>query len=90
MQQRLFSIYDEKAQAWLPPFAFIHQAQALRAFSDCLNSKDHQFAQHPEDYTLAQIGEWDEQSGVLVSFEKKTILGNGIEVKNTYGRIPDE
>ena len=60
MKLKVFSVYDSKAEAYLPPFFLPQSAMAIRTFSDCANSMDHQFGRHPEDYTLFLLGEWDD------------------------------
>lgn len=56
MMQKIFTIYDSKAHAYLPPFFLPEAGMAVRVFSDCVNDKSHQFSKHPGDYTLFQIG----------------------------------
>ena len=79
--QKLYTVYDEKAEAFLPPFFVPAHGLALRAFKDCVNSKDHQFGKHPSDYTLFYLGDWDD---VTCEFDIGTrrSLGNGVEFMN--------
>lgn len=79
MIQKMFTIYDEKAQAYLPPFFLHADGMAMRTFADCVNSNDHQFGKHPQDYTLFTIGEFDDALGGLVVFDHRKMLGNGVE-----------
>lgn len=81
-----FSVYDEKAQAFLPPFILPKIAQAERAFSDCVNSEDHQFGQHPSDYTLFRLGTFNDEDGQFLLERSKQSLGNGVE----FIRITDD
>lgn len=69
-----FSVYDSKANAFLPPFFFPTKAMATRVFADCCNDKEHQFGRHPADYTLFHLGHFDTDSGELIK------LARGIEV----------
>lgn len=67
MKHKIFSIYDSKAEAYLPPF-FIHtEALAIRAFADAVNQPGHAFNAHPEDYTLFNCGAWDDNDCLIVS-----------------------
>ncbi len=66
MKLRVFSVFDVKAKAYLPPFFMPEQGQATRVFSDCVNKPDHQFGAHPSDYSLFEIGDFDDNSGQLV------------------------
>lgn len=79
MKYGMFSIYDEKAQAYLPPFILPETGMAIRTFGDCINSQEHQFGKHPADYTLYQIAEFDDDTGIPTP-DKKTIH-NGLELK---------
>ncbi|AXL15275.1 nonstructural protein [Microviridae sp.] len=83
MKHYIFSIYDSKAEAYLPPF-FLHQmAMARRAFHDAVNNPESQINKHPADYTLFQIGTFDDDDGIIESTPPQT-MGNGIEfVDNT-------
>lgn len=78
MIQKLYTVYDEKAEAFLPPFFVPQHGLALRAFKDCVNSKDHQFGKHPADYTLFYLGDWDDSDCEFDLGARKS-LGNGVE-----------
>lgn len=75
----VFSIYDSKAEAYLPPFILIKQAQAKRAFADCVNSDSHQFGQNPADYTLFELGNFNDEDGQYLLHRANISLGNGLE-----------
>lgn len=81
MLQQLYTVYDEKAQAFLDPFFVPTHGLALRAFKDCVNSKDHQFGKHPADYTLFYLGDWDNNTAEFDITTRKS-LGNGVEFKD--------
>ncbi len=65
MNFKVYSVYDSKAKAFLPPFYLPMEGMAVRTFSDCINSDSHQFGAHPEDYGLFTLGEFDDQSGIM-------------------------
>lgn len=81
MIQQLYTVYDEKADAFLPPFFVPTHGLALRAFKDCVNSKDHQFGKHPADYSLFYLGDWDDDTCEFTIVPRKA-LGNGVEFIN--------
>lgn len=64
---QIFSIFDEKAGAYLQPFFLPNIAVAQRALIDCLTDNNHQFTQHTSDYTLYRIGLWDTETGKIKS-----------------------
>lgn len=78
MKQKIFTIYDSKAKAYLTPFFLHEDGMALRVFGDCVNDKTHQFGKHPEDYTLFNVGSWSDEKAKFVT-NNPTALGNGIE-----------
>lgn len=67
MKHNLYSIYDVKADAYLPPFTLHQDGMAVRAFRDCCNDDTHNFGKNPGDYTLFKLGEFDDQSGLVTS-----------------------
>lgn len=78
MRTIIFTIYDEKAEVFLPPFFVPTIGIATRAFKDCINSTEHQFSKHPGDYTLFQLGEFFDHDCSFDIPDKK-MLGNGVE-----------
>jgi hypothetical protein len=80
MNFNIFSIYDQKAKAYLPPFILPNEAMAVRTFSDCVNSKEHQFGAHPEDYTLFNIGDFDDSQGSIKQKTPHLVVATGLEL----------
>lgn len=76
--QLMFTVYDVKAQVYTPPFFVPTKGIAIRAFEDCVNSEDHQFAKHPQDYTLFELGSFRAEDGFLDYHAPKSV-GNGLE-----------
>lgn len=79
MLHKIYSIHDKKAEAYLPPFFLHSQGMAIRAFSDLVKQEKHPFHLHPEDYTLFEIGEYDDTSGRITPNESPNSLGNGVQ-----------
>ncbi len=78
MQHKIFTIYDTKAEAYFPPFYLPQSSMAIRQFGDMVNDSNSSISKHPADYTLFELGEWDDNSSEFVDLNKKS-LGNGIE-----------
>jgi hypothetical protein len=78
----VFSIYDEKADAFLPPFILPNVNMAKRVFSDCVNSDTHQFGLNPTDYTLFELGTFDDANGQFMLQRTKQSHGNGVEFRS--------
>lgn len=78
MESKIFTVYDQKAGAYLPPFFLPTAGMAIRAFEECINSPDHQFGKYPHDYTLYQLGSFDDNSATFIT-DNSVSLGNGVE-----------
>jgi len=76
---KMFTVYDSKAEAYMLPFFAKSTGEALRTFSDTCQDKSHIFAKHPEDFTLFELGTWDEQTSNFVVYESKKSLGIALE-----------
>ena len=81
MIKHQFAIFDMKAKLWSDPFYSVSIGAATRQFSDLANDLQHPIGQHPEDYALYQIGEWDAFSGDFFGYETKTSLGIAADFK---------
>lgn len=82
MIKRVFTIYDEKSEAYLQPFFLDTTGQAIRAITDCVADTNHQFNKHPADYTLFELGTYDDSSGTF-TLDQKKMLGSLVEFKET-------
>lgn len=82
MIQRIFTVYDSKAEVYLPPFYFGAVGEAIRAFQDSARDEKHQFFRHAEDYTLFQIGEFDNLTCTFELLATPHSLGLALEFKS--------
>lgn len=85
MKQQVFSIMDSKVKVFAQPFYMRNAAEALRAWSNTINDPQTQFAKHPADYTLFEIGSYDDETGVIEMHQNYNNLGNGLQFKQTEG-----
>lgn len=76
---KIFSIYDNKAHAFTTPFFMHRHEMALRTFNDCAGEEGHAFFKNPADYTLFEVGEWDDDTAVVTNFEQS--INHGIPNK---------
>jgi len=79
----VFSVYDSKAEVYGTPIFFAAKGLATRAFDDQANKPDSPIFQHPGDFTLFQLGEFDQDSGQLIPLPSPSSLGTGVEYKRT-------
>lgn len=62
---RIFSVYDSKAEAFIAPFYTTTVGLALRSFESAIRDEGHLFHIHAGDYTLFELGEFDETKGTF-------------------------
>lgn len=75
MKLLIFSIYDQKAKSWSRPHFGEKVGNVVRQFGDIASDKQHPIGQHPEDYALYQIGQWDDDKGEIKMDATRTSLG---------------
>ncbi len=63
----MYAIHDAKAGQYLRPFFLHNDEMAKRSFMDATINPDSQFYQHPLDYSLFQIGTYDEETSIVKS-----------------------
>lgn len=64
--KKVYAIKDVKADCFLTPFTSENDATASRALGGIVNDKQSMFGQHPEDYVVYHVGQFDQASGQLV------------------------
>lgn len=77
---KIFTVHDAKASYYLPPFFARTKGEAVRTFTQAVNDPQHQIGQNHADYTLFEIGDYDEQTGVITAINP-TPIGNGVDFK---------
>lgn len=82
MKTRMFTIYDAKAEAFMPPFFAQNTGLAVRMLRTTMLDGQHPFSLYPEDYALFDLGEFD-QSGA--SFE---LLKSPVRVCTALELVP--
>lgn len=76
---RMYSIHDSKAEAYLSPIYFKTKGEALRAFETSCKDTDSNFYKYPSDFTMVELGEFDESTATIISHDKPLILANASE-----------
>jgi len=79
----IFSVYDSKAEAYLPPFFLPQLGQGTRVFANAANDPNHQFGANPEDYTLFNIGTFDDDTAIIETMLTPKSLGTAQEFQKT-------
>jgi hypothetical protein len=85
---KIFSIYDAKAQAYIQPFFSPTNGTAIRSFQSACNETNSNFNRYAADYTLFEIGEWEEQHGNITPHDLKKSLGTALEYITILNNTP--
>lgn len=78
MKLKLFVVYDSKTESYGVPFFRDFTANALREWSEVASNKSdkqNQISKFPADYTLFEIGVFEQSSGSLELYPTKYNLG---------------
>lgn len=80
-KMKMFAVYDSKVEAYMTPFFMRSRGEALRAWETTVNDEKSSMHRYPSDYTLFEIGEYDELCGIATSHASKVSLGLALEFK---------
>jgi hypothetical protein len=80
---QVFAIYDAASEAYMQPYFNQTIGAAIRSFSDAVNDNSTMLGKHAEDFTLFQIGSFDDTAGVLEGMTPKRIV-SALEVKLSH------
>lgn len=81
MLHKVFTVYDAKTEAYLPPFYAQSVGQAERSFVTACNDENHEFYKYAEDFTLFHIGTFDDATGRFNMEKAPFSLGTAIQFK---------
>lgn len=65
MKYKSFAVYDGLAEVFSHPFHTFNKATAIRGFTEQVNNPESQFAKHPTDFSLHEVGEFDDKNGMM-------------------------
>lgn len=93
----IFSVYDRKAQYYLPLFNVRSDADAIRQFTEIVTRSETSVSLYPADYDLVGLGSMDLETGLInPEYPVRTII-NGLVClqtahtqRNRYEKILSE
>lgn len=86
---KMFSVFDSKVGAYLPPLFMRSNGEAIRAFSTAANSAEHDFCKFSADYTLFEIGAFHDDTCKVNMLPTPKSLGVAIEFVSDSGSYRD-
>lgn len=81
---KIFTVYDVKVGAYLNPMILRSAGEAMRAFGAACNQQDHDFHKYAEDYTLFELGEWNEADATITLHRVPLPLMKAIEASGLH------
>lgn len=87
-EQHIYTIFDSKAELFLPPFYAVNDQVAIRRCKATMRDLDHDFSQHAEDYTLFNIGKFDQVKGEIESAPPVSI-GNLLPMRDDALKVKE-
>lgn len=88
---KLFAVFDSKAALFGQPFSDQQEGSAIRNFSDAVNdasNPNNMWNRHPEDFSLFQVGEFDNNSGELIPTVPKSLVT--ASALRSFGKAPEQ
>lgn len=89
MKFQIYVIFDSVARVYNRPFFMLNKGEATRAFQDLSNDHNSNIGQHPEDYTLYEMGSYIQATGNFVLYDNPVKIGRGDEFVLSPEEVPD-
>lgn len=87
MQIMVFSVFDSKAAAYLQPMFFQSKGVAIRAFCSAVSDPKHDFSRFAEDFTLFELGSFDDATAIFKMHMTPISLGKASEFKSNQSDV---
>ena len=85
MLLKMYSLYDSKTEAYIAPFYSKAKGDAIRQVTQIVNDPNskHDFGKYPEDFTLFEVGVFDDTTGMIMPHSANESLGCLVNFKNS-------
>lgn len=85
MKMKIYAVRDRATDQYGTPMFFVASGQAMRSFTDEINraEKDNQLYQHPDDFDLYELGEYETNTGKFETKEPEMkVIGKDVKLRN--------
>ncbi len=79
---KLYTVNDLASKTFTKPFVMLTDRDAIEGFRHVCNEPETPYAKHPQDYTLVNIGSFDERTGVLTLSDSQLVLARALDLKH--------
>lgn len=77
----IYSVYDAKVKYFHFPMFMRNRGEALRSWAQVANDEKSTICAHPSDFTLMELGEFDDQTAQITMHSVPESLGLAIQFK---------
>lgn len=86
----MYIVYDGKSESYTLPMFHLAVGDAIRNFTQAANSKESMIGLYPEDFSLFECGEYDEQTGKFSLYKAIKHVANAIDLVQSSEPVPLE
>lgn len=86
---KICTVYDSKAEAYFTPMFFKNRAEAVRSFTEAAMDKATMLGKYPADFTMFELGTYDELTGKFVINSTPTSIGCALEFLSSQPVVSD-
>lgn len=74
MKLMVYTVHDKAVNAYLQPFFCRSKGEAIRSFTEACSDGKSNFGKYPLDYTLVELGDYDDVTGLFSSREPMRVV----------------
>lgn len=79
MIHKSFAVFDSKSGLYSHPFHTHNNLTALRQFESDVHRDGTPLNKYPQDFTLHEIGEYDDKSGIMKPLTAPVHIGSALD-----------
>jgi len=80
MKKLVYAIYDSKLETYNNPVVANTKGAMIREFVDIAKNEQHPVGKHPADYTLFEIGTYNDSSGKVEMHKAAINMGTALSL----------
>lgn len=84
----VYSVYDSKVKYFHFPMFMRNRGEALRSWEQVANDEKSTISAHPADFSLMELGEFDDQTAQITFHPVPESLGLALQFKRTGEDTP--
>jgi len=78
----IYSVFDAATNAYLQPMYALSKGQIIRGITEAVNDPNHDFHKYARDYTLFELGTFDDSNAIFKMLPSPKSLGVLVEFLN--------